>query len=424
LIDDHLGLARGTSELLRDRRQEHVGRDHRGGRDPAGHAWGLVRERGKSPVHGDRGLAKAVHRAAISEIWLPSSTALRSLELGVAAGRPVIEGVVVLRATILSVAGNVIVIVLATAEPASRGTRTVEAGPEQLSRPADVRGSILTGLECTDHLVGCQCQMHLLQVPWLSMSNKQSRHGAIQLTLDDARKPTGHGGWRPGAGRPRGRTTVAHDERDDFAARYPQHVTWRLADDVPSLRRDDLAHIIRDAIRIGQKNDFGVVEFNIEPNHLHLVTEASGKDAQARGMKGLGRRLTHRLNERLCRSGKLFTRHHAHTLKSPREVRNALRYVLNNAGHHAAERDVRLDPFWIDPYSSAPWFDGWSRPIYVDSAWKREVMRLPNPTAPARTWLLKIGWRQWGLIAFDETPGRHSTPDRRRKRLDPDPAPT
>ena len=32
----------------------------------------------------------------------------------------------------------------------------------------------------------------------------------IQLTLDSARRPTGRGGWRPGAGRPRGRTRVAH----------------------------------------------------------------------------------------------------------------------------------------------------------------------------------------------------------------------
>src|SRR4051812_33919419 len=101
-------------------------------------------------------------------------------------------------------------------------------------------------------------------------SNRPTRE-PLQLTLDDTRKPTGRGGWRPGAGRPRGRTTVAHEAREAFAARYPQHVTWRLADDVPSLRRGDLVHIIRDAIRISHKDDFGVVEFNIEPNHLHFV---------------------------------------------------------------------------------------------------------------------------------------------------------
>ena len=68
------------------------------------------------------------------------------------------------------------------------------------------------------------------------------------MSLDQARTPTGPGGWRPGAGRPRGRKTVSHDARERFAARYPLHVTLRVVAGVRSLRRDDVMEIMRGVI--------------------------------------------------------------------------------------------------------------------------------------------------------------------------------
>jgi len=54
----------------------------------------------------------------------------------------------------------------------------------------------------------------------------------------------------------------------------------------------------------------------------------------------------------LKRRGKLFAhRYHSRYLKTPREVRNVLRYVLLNRKHHAAEK--KFSKSWIDPYSSA-----------------------------------------------------------------------
>lgn len=236
-------------------------------------------------------------------------------------------------------------------------------------------------------------------------SNARSAHSAnVQLTLDDARKPTGHGGWRPRSGRPKGRTGVTHDARPDFAPRYPVHVTWRLMPDIPSLRRQQLVDIIRTAIGEAQRASFGVVEYAVMSNHMHYIIEAGGKKALGNGLKGLGRRLTARLNKKLGRSGRLFeTRYHARVLKSPREVKNALRYVLLNARHHAAEGGNELDEGWIDPFSSGIWFDGWAQEI--DPEWNRGLLEQPKPTVKARTWLLAVGWRRWGLLEFDEVPG-------------------
>ena len=111
------------------------------------------------------------------------------------------------------------------------------------------------------------------------------------------------------------------------------------------------------------------------------------------------------INKALGRSGHVFAeRYHARALKTPREVRNALRYVLCNARHHAAERGQRLAKTWIDPFSSALWFDGWRDEI-VDQPWLRKLRRISAPTACAHTWLLTTGWRKHGLLGFDEVPG-------------------
>lgn len=95
--------------------------------------------------------------------------------------------------------------------------------------------------------------------------------------------------------------------------------------------------------------------FNILSNHLHLITEAADEHALARGMQGFEVRIARRLNSAMKRSGRLFAhRYHARILTTPTQTRYALRYVLQNRKHHAAEK--RFSKTWFDPYSSAAWF--------------------------------------------------------------------
>ncbi len=224
-----------------------------------------------------------------------------------------------------------------------------------------------------------------------------------QLSLVHRKKPGRRGGTRPGAGRPRKPGAVSHDTRPKLARRFPQHVTIRVADGVPSLAREYLMKVIRAAIRAAHKPTFRVCEFNVLGNHAHLVTEASDEIALARGMQGLEVRLARRLNSALKRKGKLFAqRYHARILETPREVRNCLRYVLLNRKHHGAEKKFARG--WIDPCSSAAWFAGWAAPIRLNTAWKAELVTMDRPVAAAQTWLLAAGWRRHGPLGFDERP--------------------
>jgi hypothetical protein len=107
------------------------------------------------------------------------------------------------------------------------------------------------------------------------------------------------------------------------------------------------------------------------------------------------------------RSGPVLAdRYHVRLLPTPKEVRNALRYVLLNARRHAATvRDKIATAVRLDPASSARWFDGWkSKPGPTGGA-TSAASHDPPAVARARTWLLMTGWRRHGLLDPADVPG-------------------
>jgi hypothetical protein len=120
----------------------------------------------------------------------------------------------------------------------------------------------------------------------------------------------------------------------------------------------------------------------------------------ARGVQGLAIRIARALNKLWRRRGKVFAdRYHDRILKTPREVRNALVYVLANGKKHAVQgREVRV-PQAIDTFTSAPWFDGFRETVTV-----RGLEAVPRPVTRAHTWLLTIGWRRNGLLSVRDLP--------------------
>ena len=146
---------------------------------------------------------------------------------------------------------------------------------------------------------------------------------------------------------------------------------------------------------------FRVVHYSIQPDHVHLLVEAASKHELACGMKSIGARIARAVNRVFHLRGRVLAdRFHLHVLRTPREVRHALAYVLLNARRHLAKLGVRPSarPL-LDPASSGWWFDGWSR--------KLRALSNPGPSAvsPPRTWLLRAGWRRHGLIDPVEVPG-------------------
>jgi len=225
-----------------------------------------------------------------------------------------------------------------------------------------------------------------------------------QVTLNDYRMTTGeHGGPRPGAGRPAGKgSEVPHLKRPFFKEAEPAHVTIRIRKGISSLRVKKVIRAFRSSLRqVLARDDFRLVVYSIQRNHVHLIVEAADNEAMASGMKAIASRLARVVNRVFKRSGIVLDgRYHMRALTTPREVRNALAYVLLNIRKHYRERNGHAPPVRIDPASSGRWFDGWLWDAPTDSLGPdlREV-------SLAKSWLLRIGWRRIGLIDPAEVPG-------------------
>ena len=180
-------------------------------------------------------------------------------------------------------------------------------------------------------------------------------------------------------------------------------MTLRVREGLPSLRNQSLFADVFAALRAA-RNRFGfrLTQFSVQSNHIHMIVEATGRPALSRGMQGLGVRLARAINTRLRRAGKVFAdRYHDRILKSLREVRNALEYVLKNARRHGIYHDG------VDPCSSGDWFDGWKDLTTRDPATTSAMSGVPPNEAPIvapRGWMLGVGWKRLGLIPVRTRP--------------------
>ncbi len=154
---------------------------------------------------------------------------------------------------------------------------------------------------------------------------------------------------------------------------------------------------------VGAGAAFRLVHFSVQQNHVHLLCEASDATALARGLQGLAIRVAKGVNRHLSRRGKVFDdRYHHRILRSPKEVRWALGYVLNNTRKHNAELLVQkhLARDWLDRgCSSAPYFPGWEVPGAAHPGSRRLDARPLTPACPVAapaTWLLRHGWQRAG----------------------------
>ena len=188
-----------------------------------------------------------------------------------------------------------------------------------------------------------------------------------------------------------------HETRPDVNG--PVHVTLRICRGLPSLRTPRAYRVLERAFRAGkEKKNFGLCQYSVQRDHLHLIVEANDRCALARGMQGLAIRIAKALNKHWHgRRGSVFSeRYFARALVKPMEVWRALRYVLNNARKHGDWFSKSLP----DPFSSGRWFTRW------EGRWGQQMALRSPALATPRHFLTHFGER-WP-IRIDEVPGTPS----------------
>ncbi len=160
--------------------------------------------------------------------------------------------------------------------------------------------------------------------------------------------------------------------REQVRPYLPVHVTLRMAERVWNLRSERSFAVIHGAIAgdsATNRCSHRSLQRPGEPPSPHRRSERH--ESARRTPCGRSRiRLARGLNRMMGRNGPVFAdRFHAHVLRTPAEVRHALRYVIGNFAGHAARR-------------GEPMKSGWSRPLLVgerEDAAKRAAGAVSGP---------------------------------------------
>jgi REP element-mobilizing transposase RayT len=205
------------------------------------------------------------------------------------------------------------------------------------------------------------------------------------------------GGRRNGAGRPRKphQHDAPHRKRPSLSPLHPVHVVLRTTAWTPRLRCGAVYRVLRRVLaRYLARTDFRVIHISLQRNHLHLLVEATDQRALTRGMQSFAINAARAIQRG---PGKVFAyRYHATQIKTARQARNTLAYVLNNWRRHREDARTHAK---LDPYASGIAFDGWSKRVHAPD--RSAVLPVSQP----RTQLLVFDWQRFGRIGLYEQPG-------------------
>ena len=149
------------------------------------------------------------------------------------------------------------------------------------------------------------------------------------------------GGLREKAGRKRIHSKgVAHRNREKVSDRTPLHINFKYR---TSVRNKVTLKLLKRAIQNARRHGLLVQQFSFETNHIHLIVGATDNKTLTRAMRSLT--ITFAKGLKLGRIQ--IERYHLHVLKTVREVKHAVHYVLFN--HQRHEKGIYSA---VDQYSS------------------------------------------------------------------------
>jgi REP element-mobilizing transposase RayT len=153
------------------------------------------------------------------------------------------------------------------------------------------------------------------------------------------------GGRRPGSGRKRIHSKgVSHRIREKISKRTPLHINFKFR--IP-IKNKVALKLLKRAIVNGRGHGLRVLHFSLQHNHIHLIIEADNNAVLTKGMRSLTVTFAKGLEQ-----GRIqLERYHLHVLKTVKETKHAINYVLfNKQKHEKGTYSV------IDEYTSFP---GW-----------------------------------------------------------------
>ena len=99
--------------------------------------------------------------------------------------------------------------------------------------------------------------------------------------------------------------------------------------------------LLKKAILNARSHGLRIIHFSLQSNHVHLIIESENNKILTRGMRSLTVTFAKGL-----KAGRVqMERYHLHVLKSIRETRNAVHYVLFNQQKHEKGTYSKIDEY-------------------------------------------------------------------------------
>lgn len=139
---------------------------------------------------------------------------------------------------------------------------------------------------------------------------------------------------------------IRHTPREVISKPSPLHLTVKLKR--ADIQNKVVLRILKHAIYRSRLQGVRVVHFSLEHDHVHLYVECGNNFVLGKAMKAFGVTFVRGINKFKRSKGQLYKyRYHLRILKSAREVKNVINYILKNGIKHGRTLKV------INPYNSA-----------------------------------------------------------------------
>lgn len=139
---------------------------------------------------------------------------------------------------------------------------------------------------------------------------------------------------------------IRHTSREEIFKPSPLHLTVKLKR--ADIQNKVVLRILKHAIYRSRLQGLRVIHFSLEHNHVHLYAECESNFVLGKAMKAFGVTFVRRVNKLKKIKGQLYKyRYHLRVLKSARDAKNVINYILKNGIKHGRTLKV------INAYNSA-----------------------------------------------------------------------
>jgi REP element-mobilizing transposase RayT len=202
-----------------------------------------------------------------------------------------------------------------------------------------------------------------------------------------------------------------HRSRPSISGKTPLHITVKLLEFFQYLRNKSIAKAFKKAIICARKQGLRIIHYSLQDGHAHIIVEADNNEILSSGMQAFGISFAKNVRKHFFENIKdkndatppsqvYKERYYIHILTTPREVKNAIAYVLRNSYRHGKT------PNLADLFSSIVLIEDislWEK-LFGDAlaSWEHYFKnlldkenfknRLREFLDSPQSWLLKTGW--------------------------------